>query len=254
MITALRRQAERRSYGQQRMEQQLDNIFRILSGGGPQTMGEIGVGAFLLVMALSLANSLLIAQFYVVFYASRATGSQVHRAFPLLGISITAIFIAIQFSLPLSLGLLGALSIVRFRTPIKEPEEIGFIMLVIASALACATLKFAFLGILLLVALAALVIQRVAARYFLGVPGGGLIVVSLPADDDAGATRDVTELLASRLRRGRVESLSRNGEATIISYAFRTRSDQALLELQAELQRRAARATVDIFLNRTGAP
>jgi len=31
--------------------------------------------------------------------------------------------------------LLGALSIVRFRTPIKEPEEIGFIMLVVASAL-----------------------------------------------------------------------------------------------------------------------
>ena len=126
------------------------------------------MGAFLFVMALSLGNSLLIAQFYVIFYANRATGSQVHRAFPLLGISITAIFIAIQFSLPLSLGLLGALSIVRFRTPIKEPEEIGFIMLVIAAALACATLKLGFLGILLLVALAALLIQRVAARVLHG--------------------------------------------------------------------------------------
>ena len=236
------------------MQQQLDNIFRILSGTGTQTMNEIGMGAFLFVMALSLGNSLLIAQFYVIFYANRATGSQVHRAFPLLGISITAIFIAIQFSLPLSLGLLGALSIVRFRTPIKEPEEIGFIMLVIAAALACATLKLGFLGILLLVALAALLIQRVAARYFMGVPGGGLIVISLPGDDDAGATKDVTDLLASRLGHGRVESLSRNGEATVISYAFRTRSNEALLDLQAELQQRSARSTVDIFLNRTGAP
>lgn len=236
------------------MDQQLDNIFRILSGTGPQTMNEIGLGAFLFVLVLSLANSLLIAQFYVIFYANRATGSQVHRAFPLLGISITAIFIAIQFSLPLSLGLLGALSIVRFRTPIKEPEEVGFIMLVIAAALACATLKLGFLGILLLVALAALVIQRVAARYLMGVPGGGLIVVSLPSDDDAGATKQVTDLLASRLRRGRVESLSRSGEATVISYAFRTRSNEALIELQAELQRRSARSSVDIFFNRTGAP
>lgn len=236
------------------MDQQLDNIFRILSGTGSQTMNEIGMGGFLFVLTLSLANSLLIAQFYVIFYANRATGSQVHRAFPLLGISITAIFVAIQFSLPLSLGLLGALSIVRFRTPIKEPEEVGFIMLVIAAALACATLKLGFLGILLLVALAALIVQRLAARHLMGVPGGGLIVVSLPGDDNAVATKDVTDLLASRLRRGRVESLSRNSETTVISYAFRTRSDEALLELQSELQRRSARSTVDIFLNRTGTP
>ena len=69
------------------------------------------------------------------FYGRRATGSEIHRAFPLIAIAVTAIFICIQFSLPLSLGLLGALSIVRFRTPIKEPEEIGFLMVVIATSL-----------------------------------------------------------------------------------------------------------------------
>ena len=142
----------------------------------------------------------------------------------------------------------------RFRTPIKEPEEIGFIMLVIAAALACATLKLGFLGILLLVALIALLIQRFAARYVMGVPGGGLIVVSLPKDDDAEVTDAVTELLTSRLKRGRFESLSRNADATVISYAFRTPSATALLELQAELQRRSARSTVDIFMNRSGTP
>ena len=236
------------------MDQQLDNIFRILSGSGNQTMSEIGLGTFLFLLSLSLVSSLLIAQLYLFFYANRATGSQVHRAFPLLGISITAIFIAIQFSLPLSLGLLGALSIVRFRTPIKEPEEIGFIMLVIAAALACATLKLGFLGILLVVALVALLIQQVAARYLMSVPGGGLIVVSLPSDGNPAVLQNVTDLLKSRLKRGRVESLSRNNETTVISYAFRNPPKDALLEVQAELQRRSAQSTVDIFLNRTGTP
>ncbi len=235
------------------MEQQLDDVLRILSGAGPQSMNDIGMGAFLLVLALSLGTSFLIAQLYIYFYANRATGTQVHRAFPLLGISITAIFITIQFSLPLSLGLLGALSIVRFRTPIKEPEEIGFIMLVIAASLACATLKFGFVGLLLLIALLALLIQRFASRYVAGVPGGGLIVVSLPADEDATATDDVTNLLVTRLRRGRIESLSRSSDATVISYTFYDRSNDTLLELQAALQRRSARSTVDIFLNRTSA-
>ena len=235
------------------MEQQIDNLFRVLSGDGPQTMDDIGMGAFLAVLALSLGTSLLIARLYILFYANRATGTQVHRAFPLLGISITAIFITIQFSLPLSLGLLGALSIVRFRTPIKEPEEIGFIMLVIAASLACATLRFGFVGLLLLIALTALLIQRLAARYVAGVPGGGLIVVSLPADEDAATTNEVTALLASRLRRGRVESLSRNDDATVISYTFHARSNDTLLDLQTALQQRSARSTVDIYLNRTTA-
>ena len=87
-----------------------------------------------------------------------------HRAFPLLGISITAIFVTIQFSLPLSLGLLGALSIVRFRTPIKEPEEIGFIMLVIAVSIATATFKLAFVGVIFVVALTALFAQVIHSR------------------------------------------------------------------------------------------
>ena len=148
--------------------QELDNIFRVLSGRGAQAMSEIGLGGLLLLLGLSLGSSFFIAWLYRYFYSSRSTGSEAHRAFPLLGISITAIFIAIQFSLPLSLGLLGALSIVRFRTPIKEPEEIGFIMLVIAAALACATFKLAFLGLLLMVAVVALLAQRLASRVLTG--------------------------------------------------------------------------------------
>ena len=120
-------------------------------------------------MAVSLAGSLLASWLYLLFYSSRATGSQVHRAFPLLGLSITAIFVCIQFSLPLSLGLLGALSIVRFRTPIKEPEEIGFIMLVIAASIATATFKLAFVGILFAIAVVALLVQTSGRKF--GRPG-----------------------------------------------------------------------------------
>ena len=138
------------------MPQQLNDL---LAGLAASNMQTIGLLPFLFLMAVSLAGAFLASLLYVQFYSSRATGSQVHRAFPLLGLSITAIFVCIQFSLPLSLGLLGALSIVRFRTPIKEPEEIGFIMLVIAASIATATFKLAFVGILFAVAVVALLLQ-----------------------------------------------------------------------------------------------
>ena len=142
------------------METTSQEWLKILSGFGNKTMDQIGVLPFLGVMIISLFSSFLVALLYVRFFQPRSTGSLIYRAFPLLGISITAIFIAIQFSLPLSLGFLGALSIVRFRNPIKEPEEIGFIMLVVATSLCCATFNLLFLGIILAVALIALLMLR----------------------------------------------------------------------------------------------
>jgi uncharacterized membrane protein YhiD involved in acid resistance len=41
----------------------------------------------------------------------------------------------VKSSLALSLGLVGALSIVRFRTPIKEPEELAYLFIAIAMGL-----------------------------------------------------------------------------------------------------------------------
>jgi hypothetical protein len=181
------------------MQDQWSNIASVLSGANPQAMNEVGMGAFLVLMGVAALSSFLIAFLYLHFYSSRATGSEVYRAFPLLGISVTAIFVTIQFSLPLSLGLLGALSIVRFRTPIKEPEEIGFIMLVIAAGIACATFKLLFLAVILLVAIVALLIQSRGPRLLRGPSGNGVIVVSLNEDDYRAHGPAIAAILERRL-------------------------------------------------------
>ena len=185
--------------------------------------------------SISLAGSLLASLLYVQFYSSRATGSQVYRAFPLLGLSITAIFVCIQFSLPLSLGLLGALSIVRFRTPIKEPEEIGFIMLVIAASIATATFKLAFVGLLFALALVALLVQTRRPRVG-------------PESSRRHAGRHAARCRRRhqperhhrrrpppRRRRARLESLSRQDETLVLSYVFHNLGPEGIDRLQAEL-------------------
>jgi Domain of unknown function (DUF4956) len=231
------------------MQQQLNNLIGTLAqGSGPQ-MSPL---AFLLLMAVSLASSLFIAYLYVHFYSSRATGSQVHRAFPLLGLSVTAIFITIQFSLPLSLGLLGALSIVRFRTPIKEPEEIGFIMLVIAVSIATATFKLAFVGIIFIVALAALFAQAVM-RGIGHSAADGTIVISLSGNGKSADPAAITALLRKRLPKAKLESVSQTDREMVVSYNFQGVSDGALAGLQAELDATAGPSTYNVFFNRPGA-
>ena len=231
------------------MPQQLNDL---LAGLAASNMQTIGLLPFLFLMAVSLVGGLLASLLYVQFYSSRATGSQVHRAFPLLGLSITAIFVCIQFSLPLSLGLLGALSIVRFRTPIKEPEEIGFIMLVIATSIATATFKLHFVGIIFGVAIVALLIQT-SGRWFARERLQGTIVITVPEAGGPADAEALTALVRQKVPRAMLESVTRHDGATIVSYVFQGMSPQALNGLQLALPGAEAGATFAVFFSRPGA-
>jgi hypothetical protein len=50
---------------------------------------SLDLPTFVILMLISLLSSLAIAAGYLRFYENRSTDSQIHRAFPLLGLSIT---------------------------------------------------------------------------------------------------------------------------------------------------------------------
>jgi hypothetical protein len=206
----------------------------------------------LVVLATAGASAFFVSWLYATFYARRATGSEIHRAFPLLGISIAAIFVAIQFSLPLSLGLLGALSIVRFRTPIKEPEEIGFLMVVIACSLACATYHFVFLALVLGIVVAALLLQGAARPLFGRRADHGLIYVTL----GAGEYREHGERLLARLREvsaGELEAVTEAAERVTVAYRFRALRAERAVEATRRITEVAAGAETQVLFD-GGAP
>jgi hypothetical protein len=187
----------------------MDNFYSSFTGLGNQRIEDIGLWAFILVELVSLTAAFTFSALYSYFFAKRATGSNVHKAFPLLALSITMIFLTIQFSLPLSLGLLGALSIVRFRTPIKEPEEIGFIMLVIASSLSCATFNLVFPVVLAVTAFCALAIMEKLSLINKWKIGGGMLVVRGKKGDNATAQLESLRQEIQRLiPNGSLHSLS----------------------------------------------
>ena len=225
------------------------SVFRVLEDF-QSVQVSMDPGLFLLCLLVSLAASLVASGFYRFFYESRATGSQVHRAFPLLGIAITTIFIGVQLSLPLSLGLLGALSIIRFRTPIKEPEEIGFIMLVIAAAISSATLNFRFILLLYAVALVSLVVVR-GARTWKFLRRDGVLVVTMPDEEAEESTQRIMAYLGENIRRSRLESASSRDGVTSLQMSFAGLKED-VAALQAGLRQAASVQTVNVFLDRPG--
>lgn len=215
-----------------------------------QVRDQLDPSLFVLALCASLAAAFITSWLYRFFYERRGTGSQVHRAFPLLGISITTLFIAVQISIPLSLGLLGALSIIRFRTPIKEPEEVGFIMLLIASSVSAATFNFMFMTLLMGMAVVALLLVR-GARTWKMATRDGVLVIQLPDAEASQLWPRLEACLKNHVGRVMLESSSSRDGQTSMHLAFSNLKTNAA-EIQTALRGIAIIGTINLFLDRPG--
>ena len=96
---------------------------------------DVGV---LMVLANLLAAAILaflLRLLYIRCGSSLSNRRTFGNNFVLLACTTTLIITVVKSSLALSLGLVGALSIVRFRSAIKEPEELAYLFLTIAIGL-----------------------------------------------------------------------------------------------------------------------
>ncbi len=223
---------------------------KILSNTGIQKMADIGLLPFFLLLLASLISSLFISHLYLRFCGSKGTGSTLHRAFPLLGVAITSIFVSLQFSVPLSLGLLGALSIVRFRTPIKDPEEVGFILLVIASSLTCATFNLPFLILIFVVSILGLIILKFDKKYFKRTKNTGMIIVNLQSLAYSKNSTQVMTVLESKAQNLKIDSIVEDDEHTTLSYTFGAMENHSFASLKEELYALDSSSKINIFFNK----
>ncbi len=95
----------------------------------------INMPYFILCLVLSAVLALIIGWFYIRFGHSLSNRRSFARNFVLVAVTTTLIISIVKASLALSLGLVGALSIVRFRAAIKEPEELAYLFLTISAGL-----------------------------------------------------------------------------------------------------------------------
>mgnify|MGYP000339075666 CR=1 FL=1 len=84
----------------------------------------------------------LASSIYTIFGASLSNRRRFANTFVLLTLTIMLVITVVKASLALSLGLVGALSIIRFRTAIKEPEELAFLFFTVAIGLGFGAGKF----------------------------------------------------------------------------------------------------------------
>ena len=96
---------------------------------------SIELADFAINMIITFLLTLLVAFIYVRFGSAISNRKMFARNLILIALTTMLIITIVKSSLALSLGLVGALSIVRFRTPIKEPEELAYLFISIGVGL-----------------------------------------------------------------------------------------------------------------------
>ena len=99
------------------------------------TNSEIDLSLIILNLICAFIISLLIKFHYKKYSTTLTNRDDFSNLFPFITLTVVLVIYIVKSSLALSLGLVGALSIVRFRTPIKEPEELAYLFICIAAGL-----------------------------------------------------------------------------------------------------------------------
>ena len=208
----------------------------------------VGIWEALVAIGFSLVAAIVAYLMYQLFYGSRHIGAGVHRTFLIGGPAITVLFLGIQTSIPLSLGLLGALSFVRFRTPVKDPAEIGFLLLLIASSIGAATSNFLITTILFAVVFTALGIHWLT-RNRISLFGRGHLMISVAQSSFPTLEKKLTAFLRERLRGLSLENMSTLDDRVGLHYQYRRQSGFDWAAFTNELNQLASPARVEIFID-----
>jgi hypothetical protein len=107
-----------------------------------QFSNTISFQDFILGFVLTAILAILIRNFYIRFGTAISNRQRFANNFLALALIVMLIITIVKSSLALSLGLVGALSIVRFRAAIKDPEELVYLFLVIGLGLATGAGQF----------------------------------------------------------------------------------------------------------------
>jgi hypothetical protein len=115
------------------------------------TLEEASISALLITFFITAMVGIYIFGIYRLISRNAFYSQSFNVSLVALSLITAAIIVTIQSSIVISLGMVGALSIVRFRTAIKNPMDLVFLFWAIANGIICGTGLFEVIIILSIV-------------------------------------------------------------------------------------------------------
>ena len=178
-----------------------------------QTISISSFPTVLVTLLIAFAVGVFIFWIYKMNFRGVMYSQNYALSLVLLCIITAPVVLCIRQSLALSLGMVGALSIVRFRTAVKDPLDTAYMFWSLTMGILIGAGQFflaavAVIGIALLITIISRVASKPAETFLLVLRG------------EAGVEGDVTNLLR-RLKHMRLKSKTLSGDGVEITYEIR---------------------------------
>jgi len=198
------------------------SVYENLAGGGNLT-----VPAILLILATAALIGLYI---YAVYKLSSKAGfysKDLNVTIAGLPIIVAAIMVAMQSNLIVSLGMVGALSIVRFRNAVKNPLDLLYLFWTISAGIICGV-GLKVLAIILCIMMTVLIL----ALQLLPNSKGSAILI-LKSKDENTDWEDINDIIYTYAKSVKEKSNSfRYGETEVIFELKTSRQTELLAALK----------------------
>jgi hypothetical protein len=196
-------------------------------------LDSLSSGALVVNILLAIVLSLAVAWFYARYGEALSNRTKLARLFPVLCAIMVLVISVIKGSLALSLGLVGALSIVRFRTAIKDPEELIYLFLIIAIGLGLGAEQQIPTIIATAVIMLYLIIRRLTKPRS---PQRNLYLnIQVPEQHADGAVNSVSGILGKYAQSVDLRRLDRRDRSLQLTYFLDFRKKEKLAELSEDL-------------------
>lgn len=182
---------------------------------------SINFADFLIGLLFATPLLIFLRFFYIRYGQAVSNRSRFSNNFLPLGLTTMLIITIVQSSIALSLGLVGALSIVRFRAAIKDPEELVYLFLVIAIGLGCgAGQPILSLIVYVLILAMVLVNNRLGGQFAFKRHDN----MYLNIRTDKENVEEVTKVFSSHLSFVELKRMDQNEKGMNLSYLVKTES------------------------------
>ena len=208
----------------------------------------LSINIMLLNLLIGLFLSVLLATYYANFGDSLSNRSKFAPILPLLSLITLLVISIVKSSLALSLGLVGALSIVRFRTAIKDPEELIFLFFAIAIGLGLGADQRVPTLVAFAVIMGYLVIRKIINKSFkLGSHNNLYMNLSLPLDDTPEEVFAFVNLvLGDELEKVDLRRFDTTSKEIRLVFYFKAKSSDTLARLTSRIHQKYANASISI--------
>jgi hypothetical protein len=199
---------------------------------GLTTPAPLSLETLAINMLIAIIITSVVAWYYTAFGRSLSNRGRLAGILPVLAMIVLLIISVVKSSLALSLGLVGALSIVRYRTAVKEPEELMYIFLAIAVGVGLgADQRWPTI-----LAIAIILLFLLIRSYMRPKPERNNLYLNVSANNQQSVFSQINGLLKEHVEEADLRRLDDNENGFQATYLIKIKDDESVSQLLDSLR------------------